>query len=86
LLVFRLPLLTPRSPRGKGAAARAAAPCNDHKRRTILTNNTSIPLNKLLVWEGNVRKTDPDKGIDELAASIPMWASWVVRRGRFLRR
>ena len=32
--------------------------------------NTAIPLNKLVAWEGNVRKTESDKGIDELAASI----------------
>jgi ParB family chromosome partitioning protein len=30
----------------------------------------SIPLNKLFVWEGNVRKTDADKGLEELKASI----------------
>jgi ParB family transcriptional regulator, chromosome partitioning protein len=35
-----------------------------------MTDTISIPLNKLLVWEGNVRKTDTDKAIDELAASI----------------
>jgi ParB family chromosome partitioning protein len=35
-----------------------------------MTDNISIPLNKLLAWEGNVRKTDADKGIDELATSI----------------
>src|SRR5271169_1324688 len=29
-----------------------------------------IPLDKLIAWEGNVRKTESDKGIDELAASI----------------
>ena len=32
-------------------------------------STASIPLNKLTVWEGNVRKTQ-NKGIDELAASI----------------
>jgi len=29
-----------------------------------------IPLNKLLAWDGNVRKTNPDAGIKELAAQI----------------
>src|SRR5882724_636404 len=36
---------------------------------TILST-ASIPLNKLTVWEGNVRKTDSEKGLDELIASI----------------
>jgi len=31
---------------------------------------TAISLNKLLAWDGNVRKTDSDKAISELAASI----------------
>lgn len=35
-----------------------------------MTDTISTPLNKLLAWEGNVRKTDADKGIHELAASI----------------
>src|SRR5580693_1602904 len=46
---------------------------------------TSIPLNKLVAWEGNVRKTDPDKGVDELAASIAahgLLQSLVVRKDR----
>lgn len=30
----------------------------------------TIPLNRLVLWEGNVRKTAADTGIDELAASI----------------
>ena len=33
-------------------------------------STASIPLNKLVLWEGNVRKTDADKGLDELKASI----------------
>jgi len=50
-----------------------------------MTDNTAIPLNKLLAWEGNVRKTDPDKGIDELAASITahgLLQSLVVRKDK----
>lgn len=50
-----------------------------------MTENITIPLNKLLAWEGNVRKTDPDKGIDELAASIAahgLLQSLVVRKDR----
>lgn len=35
-----------------------------------MTSITSIPLKKLTLWKGNVRKTDRDTGIDELAASI----------------
>jgi ParB family transcriptional regulator, chromosome partitioning protein len=33
-------------------------------------STASIPLNKLTVWDGNVRKTDSEKGLDELIASI----------------
>jgi ParB family chromosome partitioning protein len=50
-----------------------------------MTETITIPLNKLLAWEGNVRKTDPDKGIDELAASIAAYGllqSLVVRKDR----
>lgn len=35
-----------------------------------MTDITSIPLNKLTAWEGNVRKTQNKGFIDELAASI----------------
>lgn len=31
---------------------------------------TTITLNKLVAWDGNVRKTGVAEGIDELAASI----------------
>src|SRR5579863_6425219 len=54
-----------------------------------MTETIAIPLNRLLAWQGNVRKTDPDKGIDELAASIAahgLLQSLVVRkdkRGKF---
>lgn len=34
------------------------------------TTIQTIPLNKLILWSGNVRKTDAEHGIDELAASI----------------
>jgi len=50
-----------------------------------MTDTISIPLNKLLAWEGNVRKTDADKGIDELAASIfahGLLQSLVVRKDK----
>ena len=50
-----------------------------------MTETATIPLNKLLAWEGNVRKTDPDKGIDELAASIAahgLLQSLVVRKDK----
>jgi ParB family transcriptional regulator, chromosome partitioning protein len=53
------------------------------------TSSTSIALNKLLAWDGNVRKTESDKNIDELAASISthgLLQSLVVRkdkRGRY---
>lgn len=35
-----------------------------------MTTQITVPLNKLTAWEGNVRKTGADQGIDELAASI----------------
>ncbi|HEX4771285.1 MAG TPA: ParB N-terminal domain-containing protein [Bryobacteraceae bacterium] len=46
---------------------------------------TTIPLNKLLAWDGNVRKTDPDKNIAEMAASIAahgLLQSLVVRKNK----
>ena len=30
----------------------------------------TIALNNLITWSGNVRKTNTDEGIEELAASI----------------
>jgi len=50
-----------------------------------MTDTTTIPLNRLLAWQGNVRKTDPDKGIDELSASIAahgLLQSLVVRKDK----
>jgi len=53
-----------------------------------MTTTTDIPLNKLVAWDGNVRKT-ASNGIDELAASIAahgLLQSLVVRkhgRGKF---
>jgi hypothetical protein len=44
---------------------------------------TTISLNKLIAWDGNVRKTDSDKAISELAASIAahgLLQSLVVRK------
>ena len=35
-----------------------------------MTETLSIPLNKLVPWDGNVRKTGISNGIEELAASI----------------
>src|SRR5580698_8061569 len=46
---------------------------------------TTISLNKLIAWDGNVRKTNPDKGISELAASIAahgLLQSLVVRKDK----
>jgi ParB family transcriptional regulator, chromosome partitioning protein len=37
---------------------------------TITANTMTIPLNKLIPWAGNVRKTGSESGLDELAASI----------------
>jgi ParB family chromosome partitioning protein len=50
-----------------------------------MNENITIPLNKLLAWEGNVRQTEPDKNIDELAASIAshgLLQSLVVRKDK----
>jgi ParB family chromosome partitioning protein len=50
-----------------------------------MTDTTTIALNKLLPWAGNVRKTDADKGIGELAASIAahgLLQSLVVRKDK----
>ena len=50
---------------------------------------TEISLKKLLAWNGNVRRTNPDKQIEELAASIAavgLLQNLVVRqesRGKF---
>lgn len=48
-----------------------------------MTDITNLPLNKLAFWEGNVRKTVSEDGIDELAASIKahgLLQSLVVRK------
>ena len=34
------------------------------------SNLIEIPFNKLVLWDGNVRKTGIESGLDELAASI----------------
>jgi ParB family chromosome partitioning protein len=34
------------------------------------SNLIDVPFNKLVLWEGNVRKTGIESGLDELAASI----------------
>jgi len=50
-----------------------------------MTTTTTIPLNKLLAWDGNVRKTEADKNIGELAASIGahgLLQSLVVRKDK----
>ncbi|WP_263351338.1 ParB/RepB/Spo0J family partition protein [Acidicapsa acidisoli] len=50
-----------------------------------MTTTTTISLNKLLAWGGNVRKTESDKNIDELAASISahgLLQSLVVRKDK----
>lgn len=50
-----------------------------------MTDTISIPLNKLVPWSGNVRKTGSANGIDELTASIAthgLLQSLVVRKGK----
>jgi ParB family transcriptional regulator, chromosome partitioning protein len=52
----------------------------------IMSDFTHIPLNRLVPWDGNVRKTDPgENALPELAASIAahgLLQSLVVRKGR----
>ena len=48
-----------------------------------MTDTVNITLDKLVAWEGNVRKTATDSGIEELAASIAahgLLQSFVVRK------
>jgi ParB family chromosome partitioning protein len=50
-----------------------------------MTTISTIPLNKLTAWDGNVRKTGRDEGIDELASSIAshgLLQSLVVKPGK----
>lgn len=51
-----------------------------------MTNETTtLPLNKLVLWDGNVRKTDVNEAIGELAASIAshgLLQSLVVKKGK----
>ncbi len=39
-----------------------------------MIDNFTIPLSKLLAWEGNVRKTDSDKGINSWLRPLPRTA------------
>jgi ParB family chromosome partitioning protein len=51
----------------------------------MISSSTTIALSKLLAWDGNVRKTAPDKSIDELAASIAahgLLQSLIVRKDK----
>ena len=48
-----------------------------------MTDTVNITLDKLVAWEGNIRKTATDSGIEELAASIAahgLLQSLVVRK------
>lgn len=50
-----------------------------------MTNSIQLPLNQLVAWKGNVRKTGAAEGIDELAASITahgLLQALVVREGK----
>lgn len=50
-----------------------------------MTENVQIPLNQLVAWKGNVRKTGASEGIAELAASIAshgLLQALVVREGK----
>src|SRR5579871_5989939 len=61
--------------------------CEKHlAKENVMTDTTSIPLNKLVLWSGNVRKTaGADTTLAELAASIAahgLLQSLVVRNGK----
>lgn len=43
---------------------------NAKQKEISMTEITHIPLNKLIAWEGNARRTTSEGGISELAASI----------------
>lgn len=50
-----------------------------------MTDIIHVPLNRLALWDGNVRKTDIQVGIEELASSIAahgLLQSLVVRKGK----
>ena len=50
-----------------------------------MTNIITIPLSRLCVWQGNVRKTGVTDGIGEFAASIKahgLLQSLIVRKGK----
>ncbi|MEO8340313.1 MAG: ParB/RepB/Spo0J family partition protein [Nitrospirota bacterium] len=54
-----------------------------NKRKNAKTDTVNITLDKLVAWEGNVRKTATDSGLEELAASIAahgLLQSLVVRK------
>lgn len=36
----------------------------------MIDDQATIPLDRLIPWQGNVRKSEPDSGLDQLAASI----------------
>src|ERR1035438_7869066 len=59
---------------------------NHLTKENVMTDTTSIPLNKLTAWDGNVRKTaGADTALAELAASIAahgLLQSLVVRNGK----
>jgi ParB family transcriptional regulator, chromosome partitioning protein len=61
----------------------------EHRQVSDTYSTASIPLNKLVPWDGNVRKTEPTKDIEELVASIEAMGilqSLVVKkasRGKF---
>src|ERR1017187_8283366 len=59
---------------------------NHLPKENVMTDTTSIPLNKLAAWDGNVRKTaGADTSLAELAASIAphvLLQSLVVRNGK----
>src|SRR5665213_1485609 len=59
---------------------------NHLTKENVMTDTTSIPLNKLTAWDGNVRKTaGADTALAELAASIAahgLLQSLVVRKDK----
>ncbi|MFM9849846.1 MAG: ParB/RepB/Spo0J family partition protein [Hyphomicrobiaceae bacterium] len=65
--------------------ANSATQGGSQPEKSFISESLHVPLNRLTLWDGNVRKTDVRAGLDELAASIAahgLLQSLVVRKGK----